>query len=148
MAEQNTIANTGGMNGAVELVRKWAPAATIIAAVAGSATGVISFDFPPWVVKQIELGGSAIFVLFGVGALILRYIPSDTVPKAVKAVQDNAIALTSIAETLRSMPQKDDLKFESILIGQQMVHDDLERLNGRLGVIERVIVEEHDARTK
>jgi len=78
------------------LADKIAPAA--VGAIAAGALGLASdtFTLPPWMIKQIEQGGSAIFILVLIVVGVIYFIPRGSVERIIKSQEDTAAALAKI----------------------------------------------------
>lgn len=114
-----------------DALKKSAPLIVGAAAVAGSTLGA---DLPPWAQKMLEQWGPAGVLLLG----IVWYIPRSAVQDFIAAQKDQAVALTSVAESIKALPQKDHMKFEELLIGQEMLHRSLDRVHERLDGLAQV----------
>lgn len=99
---------------------------------AGSAAGAFGAiyalaEIPPWVQRLIENQGSDFLVGFSILGAAIYFLP-----RFLRAQTHQAVALTSLADAVRNLPQKDQMKFEELLIGQEMLHRSVERLHARL----------------
>jgi len=111
-----------------DLAKKYAPLLIGAGAVAAST----QIDFPPWAIDMLKQWGPA-------GILILLfawYVPRTAVTEFISSQQAQAAALTALAENVKQLPQKDHMKFEEILLGQQMMLNSVDRLHNRLDGIE------------
>lgn len=83
---------------------------------------------PPWLTETLaSLGSVGAFI-----GLMIYYVPRDFLPRFVKSQETQAVAMASIAESLRSLPQKDDLKFQEIIVGQEMLNDRLDAIADKI----------------
>ncbi len=108
-----------------DAVKKYAPLAIGAAAVAGTTAGL---DLPPWAIDMLKQWGPAGVLILGVG----WYVPRTAIKDFIEAQKGQAVALNSLAESVKSLPQKDHMKFEEILIGQEMLNRSLDRVHARL----------------
>ncbi len=105
--------------------------ATLIGGSIGLFAAIRSLEnVPPWIQKLIETQGSDFIVAFTVLGAVIYFSP-----RLIKALTDQAVALSIIAESMRGLPQKDHMKFEEILIGQEMLHRSLDRVHARLDAL-------------
>lgn len=89
--------------------------------------------FPEWFGDALKpLGSVAAFV-----GLIVYYVPRDFLPRFVRSQEAQASALTSLAENVKNLPQKDHMRFDEILIGQEMLNRSLDRVHARLDDLKR-----------
>lgn len=119
--------NVAAMSGSTisEAVKKFAPLMFGFGALVG---GALAIELPPWAVKSLEQWGPAAAIML----LILWYVPRDSIKDFILAQQAQAVAMTSVAENIKALPQKDHMKFEEVLIGQEMLHRSLDRVHARL----------------
>jgi hypothetical protein len=116
----------------METMRDWKTPAAAAAGMAIGVFGALQFlsEVPPWVQHLIEMQGSDFLVAF-----ILLGAAIYFAPRFLQAQTHQAIALASLADAVKNLPQKDQMKFEEILIGQEMLHRSVERLHARLDKI-------------
>lgn len=111
-----------------DALKRYAPLG-IGAAIAGAAgTGLIDINLPPWVIDMLKQWGPAGVLILG----FVYYVPRDSLPALVRSQQAQAVAMTSIAESLRALPQKDDLKFQEIIVGQEMLNERLDTITDKI----------------
>lgn len=108
-----------------EIFKKFAP---LWIGGAAFVSGAMGLELPDWAIESLKQWGPAAALL----ALFVWYVPRDSIRDFILAQQAQAVALTSVAENLKSLPQKDHMKFEEILIGQEMLHRSLDRVHERL----------------
>lgn len=114
-----------------EKVKKWIPGGVALGSAIGAFAGVKALaEVPPWVQTLIADRGLDYVFSFAILGLLAMFVPSF-----VRTQKDQAVAMTSVAESLRGLPQKDEMKFESILIGQEMLHREVKRLHDRFDAI-------------
>lgn len=81
-------------------------------------------EIPSWAQELIKTQGSDFMVAFAfiIGSFFFA-------PRLITALKDQAVALASLADGVRVLPQKDSLKFEEILIGQEMLNGSIDRMH-------------------
>lgn len=122
------------MNGSgVAIMRRYGPWATL----AAGAVGIAAYGLPPWAIDMTKLWGPGFLMVMGVFGGVAYYVPRDMVPRFLKSQEEQAVALGSLAESVKSLPQKDDMKFESLLIGQEMINDSIKGLTDRIETMEQ-----------
>lgn len=75
------------------------------------------------------LWGPALVILAGLYALARR--PPSIVQDLVKAQQAQAEAMGKLANGVMHLPQRGDLKFDELLIGQQMILTQLDKIDSQ-----------------
>jgi hypothetical protein len=73
--------------------------------------------------RLIQQNGAVLLLV----AIIIQYAP-----RAIDAQKAQASAMADLAAAVRNAPQRSDLKFDEILIGQQLILDRQEALERRL----------------
>lgn len=108
--------------------KKWTTPAAAIGATIGAFGAIHTLaEVPPWVQQLIREQGSDFFVAFVILGAAIYFLP-----RFLLAQTRQAVALTTLADAVKNLPQKDQMKFEEILIGQEMLHRSVERLHARL----------------
>ncbi|KKW41023.1 MAG: hypothetical protein UY90_C0065G0013 [Candidatus Peregrinibacteria bacterium GW2011_GWA2_54_9] len=115
-----------------QAIKKWGgPAALGVAAGAVSA-GVFSFDLPAWAVEMLKQWGPGGVLIAG----FAWFVPRSSIKDFFQSQKDQAVATQSLADAVTNLPQRDEMKFESILISQSMLERGIEKLDARLNSIE------------
>lgn len=111
-------------------------AATSALLLGGSAIGSFAAiqtlaQVPPWIQTLIaERGLDYVFSFAILGTIV--YLG----PRFIASQKDQAVALTRLSSAVENLPQRDDMKFEAILIGQEMLNRSMDGLSERLRDIE------------
>ncbi len=125
------------MNGSgVAIMRRYGPWATL----AAGAVGIAAYGLPPWAIDMTKLWGPGFLMVLAVFAGIAYYVPRDLIKQFFQSHKDQAVALTSLADAVKNLPQRDEMKFESVLIGQEMLSNSFNRMDGRLDKIKGLII--------
>lgn len=85
------------------------------APVAGAAV-LLWADLPERVTQQLALWGPGLLVI-----LMGFYIVQRFGPPFIEAQKGQAVAMTRVADALGQLPQKEDLKFEALATGQEVM---------------------------
>jgi len=64
------------------------------------------------------------------------FVPRSSIKDFFQSQKDQAVATQSLADAVTNLPQRDEMKFESILISQSMLERGIEKLDARLNSIE------------
>lgn len=105
-------------------------------AVATATTGLLLTDLPAWMQQAAADWGPAFLILAGLAAGVVHYVPRDMVPNFVKAQQDQAVALVSVARSLHEISGQggkiDRLQnsLDDALINQRVMITKLNHLEG------------------
>lgn len=84
---------------------------------------------PDRVWELAALWGPALVILAGLYALARR--PPTIVRDLVQAQQAQAEAMGKLAQSVTHLPQRQDLKFDELLIGQQMILTQLDKIDSQ-----------------
>ncbi len=140
MADSKTAASTG------DFLRKALPIAGVGATALAASTGVLNFDLPKWAEDIARQSGPWFLIWLSVFAGIRYFVPRDAVPSFIKSQFDIALGLQrqadtiqSVGELVKTMAANDSTKFEAILVGQEMAHQELQGVHTRLDSIEAAI---------
>ena len=82
------------------------------------------FDAPGWLIELAKLWGPAFLLLAGASAMMVYYIPRESVSDFVQAQKDQAIALSKISVSLTEISGHNG-KLDSIIEMQQEILLDL-----------------------
>lgn len=82
---------------------------------------------PDRVLELAALWGPALIILAGLYGLARR--PPTFVSDLVKAQQAQAEAMGTLAQSVTHLPQRQDMKFDELLIGQQMILTQLDKID-------------------
>lgn len=109
--------------------------AIFLGASVGGFIGVSTLrEIPEWVQMLIRDQGSDFLVAFTVLGAVIYFSP-----RLISALQSQAVALSSLAESVKGLPQKDHMRFEELIIGQEMLNRSLDRVHERLDELNRDI---------
>lgn len=100
---------------------------TITAAPIAGAAVMLWADLPERVTQQLALWGPGLLVI-----LMGFYIVQRFAPPFIEAQKDQAVAMTRVADALGQLPQKEDLKFEQLAVGQQLIAQEMDGMRADL----------------
>lgn len=116
-----------------QAVKKWGGPAALGAAAGAVSAGAFSFDLPAWAVEMLRQWGPGGVLIAG----FAWYVPRSSIKDFFQSQKDQAVATQSLADAVKNLPQRDEMKFESILVGQEMLQRDVRRLHDRFDAMER-----------
>ena len=115
-----------------QAVKKWGGVAALGVAAGAVSAGAFNFDLPAWAVEMLKQWGPAGVLIAG----FAWYVPRRSLSDFFQSSKDQAVATQSLADAVKNLPQRDEMKFESIIVGQEMMHREIKRLHERFDIIE------------
>ena len=109
----------------VDALKRFAP---LLLGGAAFASGAMVVELPSWAIDSLRQWGPAAALLL----ILIWYVPRSAIQDFISAQKEQAVALTSVAENIKALPQKDHMKFEELIIGQEMLNRSIDRLHDRL----------------
>lgn len=108
---------------------------------------VMSRELLPWagmtgmgyllVTGELAQEAQKALVLWG-PAILLIFMGWQYLPSFIESQKQNAAAMTDVAASLRNLPQRDELRFQEILIGQQLTLDEIKAIASRIAALEEL----------
>ena len=96
-------------------------------------TGVAAFgNVGPEMMKLLLQWGPGLLIFL----TIVQHLPSLVRAQQAQAAanQQQAVAMVSLASELQNLPRRDDMKFQDLLIGQELIIKDLAELKRRIAL--------------